>query len=373
VDAGTSGTPDAGTAGDGGIGTGAGQDGGGAGSGDQDAGVGAGGSGSGGGGGGSGGGGGGSGGGGQDGGTGVGAGPAALTGPEEAQALALDAVNVYWINDSGAPDPSRWVVRVLPKSGGTPRTLAAGEGNVDDLVADDEAVFVTVRTCTSLTCSGSTDTVVRVSKADGSSTTLTSGTGQLALDDGWVYYLVVRDNGSGEVRRQPKRGGPSQVLASEKLYPPAIAVFGDTVYWIGTDDRDEQSHGVIRAAPKDGGTARTLAGGSFVRMKADFNFLYLRSSGDGSVYRVGRSGQDGKPIRSVKGSFLRRDDIDAHSGVVYWNESASDQHPGCLGRANADGSDVRCLDEGNFKLQAVRVDDDAVYYLKDRRIWKVGK
>jgi hypothetical protein len=301
-----------------------------------------------------------------------------LTGTEEAEALALDSANVYWVNDSGAPDPSRWVLRTLPKTGGTPKTVAAGDGQVNDLVADDEAVYLAVRTCSMskhVTCSGSTDTVVRVSTVDGASTPLATGTGQLAVDDAWVYYLVVSDSSHGQVQKAPKRSGPAQVIASfEALYLPALNVFADTIYWAGSEFRDGQSQGVIRAAPKNGGSASDLAGGYYVRMKSDFDFLYARDYSTGSVYRIDRRSGQVTPIQIWQGSSTSfRDDVDAHSGVVYWNDSAADQHPGCVHRANADGTEHRCLDEGNFESRAVRVDDTAVYYVKNRAIWRVGK
>jgi len=54
-------------------------------------------------------------------------------------------------------------------------------------------------------------------------------------------------------------------------------------------------------------------------------------------------------------------------------QNPSSPHPGCLGRANADGTDGRCLDEGQSSFNAVRVDDTAVYYLKDGDLYRLAK
>ena len=66
-------------------------------------------------------------------------------------------------------------------------------------------------------------------------------------------------------------------------------------------------------------------------------------------------------------------DLDANQGVVYWNESPYDRFPGCLGRANPDGTDGRCLDQGDHQYQGVRVDDAAVYFIRDGQILRLPK
>jgi hypothetical protein len=66
-------------------------------------------------------------------------------------------------------------------------------------------------------------------------------------------------------------------------------------------------------------------------------------------------------------------DIDANASIVYWNQSATNQFPGCLGRASSEGTDARCLDDGAHDFRGVRVDDTAVYYIKDGQIWRILK
>ena len=273
-------------------------------------------------------------------------------------------------------------MRTVPKSGGTPTTLAEVDRQVNDLVADDEAVFLSVGACSTWPSNGCpdwTDSIVRVSKSTGARQVLASGSGQLALDDEWVYYQFLptsagRPRPPGEIRRVPKAGGPYEALVRfENLDLPALTVFGDTVYWSASEQRD--GNGALHAAPKNGGNPVTLVSNNaayYMRMKADFDFLYLRWFANGSVFRVRRNGTDGKWIRGLDGQSSR-DDIDANAGVVYWNEGRNMEHPGCLGRANSDGSGVRCLDQGDFDLRAVRVDDTAVYYVKNGEIWRILK
>ena len=61
------------------------------------------------------------------------------------------------------------------------------------------------------------------------------------------------------------------------------------------------------------------------------------------------------------------DDVDISHGRVYWNQS------GCLGSANIDGTDRKCVDEGNHDYAGVRVDETAVYFIRDGEIFRMAK
>src|SRR5437879_4613929 len=78
------------------------------------------------------------------------------------------------------------------------------------------------------------------------------------------------------------------------------------------------------------------------RMKLDSNWAYFRSFG--GVYRVLRTGENSEP--QLLWQAPNGGDIDANASVVYWNQSATNEFQGCLGRANSDGTDGRCLDQG---------------------------
>jgi len=49
------------------------------------------------------------------------------------------------------------------------------------------------------------------------------------------------------------------------------------------------------------------------------------------------------------------------------------QFPGCLGSANLDGTDGKCLDEGDHTYAGVRVDESAVYFIRDGEIFRMAK
>jgi hypothetical protein len=154
----------------------------------------------------------------------------------------------------------------------------------------------------------------------------------------------------------------------------AVQVFGGEAYWaVSFQDETGDTQGQIRAVALTGAHQhRTL----YTRqnlwpsgIKVDSDWVYFRSFG--GVYRVRRAGENSTPQllwKAPNGS-----DIDANAAVVYWNQSSTDEFPGCLGRANSDGTDARCLDQGANDFAAVRVDDTAVYYVKDGQIWRTAK
>jgi hypothetical protein len=128
-------------------------------------------------------------------------------------------------------------------------------------------------------------------------------------------------------------------------------------------------------APVAGGQARCArerASGRAVvaRPTARVDWIYFRSAG--SVLRVSRSATFGSEQVLWEANAFGLE-IDANAHVVYWDQDPSPRFPGCLGRANADGTDGRCLDQGNAQFRGVRVDDTAVYYIKDGQIWRTDR
>jgi hypothetical protein len=97
-----------------------------------------------------------------------------------AYALALDAMNVYWIANIG--DPSDTIALIsMPKAGGTPATLASGNLSTTALAVDAKNVYF------------SNGSLVSVPLAGGALTTLASATGTIgaiAVDSTSVYYTV---------------------------------------------------------------------------------------------------------------------------------------------------------------------------------------
>lgn len=79
--------------------------------------------------------------------------------------------------------------------------------------------------------------VVASEKIDGTNDGITHSTGEaipagIALDTTHVYWV---DRGSGLIRRAPKGGGTAETLASGQSSPFAIAVNSRAVYWLDMD------------------------------------------------------------------------------------------------------------------------------------------
>src|SRR5207302_2996356 len=174
---------------------------------------------------------------------------------------------------------------------------------------------------------------------------------------------------------RPKNGGSATILDTiPDGHASAVGLFGSEVYWAVTyQDQIGDTRGAIRTVDLTGAQRsrslydrqNRLPGG----MKLDSNWAYFRSFG--GVYRVLRTGENSEP--QLLWQAPNGGDIDANASVVYWNQSATNEFQGCLGRANSDGTDGRCLDQGPGDFHAVRVDDTAVYYIHDAQIWRLVK
>lgn len=66
------------------------------------------------------------------------------------------------------------------------------------------------------------------------------------------------------------------------------------------------------------------------------------------------------------------DDVDVSQGRVYWTQNPNGTFQGCLGSANLDGTDGKCLEDGHH-FSAVRVDDSAVFYTRDGDLIRLSK
>ncbi|HMC69357.1 MAG TPA: hypothetical protein VKJ07_09405, partial [Mycobacteriales bacterium] len=66
-------------------------------------------------------------------------------------------------------------------------------------------------------------------------------------------------------------------------------------------------------------------------------------------------------------------DIDMSHGRMYWNQRPWQQAPGCLGSANLDGTDGKCLDQGEHNYDGVKVDEGHVWYIRDGEIVRLAR
>ncbi|MGH7436223.1 MAG: hypothetical protein ACRENE_11165 [Polyangiaceae bacterium] len=110
-------------------------------------------------------------------------------------AIVADGENVYWLQQSAAPDTSDGDVMMAPAGGGPSTIIASGQTNLSGLAIDATSVYWT-STGTSSHC-----------------------------------------NTDGTVMKAPLRGGPSVTLVSNEFGPVGIAVdaTGD-IYWISGGD-----------------------------------------------------------------------------------------------------------------------------------------
>jgi hypothetical protein len=103
-------------------------------------------------------------------------------------------------------------------------------------------------------------------------------------------------------------------------------------------------------------------------LRVNGNVFALRSGGSVWTGSIDGSRSLGKIWVASNGA-----DVDVNGGRVYWNQSPDGTYPGCLGSANLDGTDGRCLDDGDHRYNGVRADDMAVYFIRDGEIWRVSK
>jgi von Willebrand factor type D domain/Bacterial Ig-like domain (group 2) len=142
-------------------------------------------------------------------------------------ALAVDATCVYWTNNDNT-------VMKVPIAGGTPTTLASGpsSGPLPDAIAVDATSVYWTTSQSYLTPAGTYSAVGAVMKvpiAGGTPTTLASGQGgsAIAIDATSVYWTNYL---GGTVMKVPIAGGTPTTLASgQDSY--AIAVDATSVYW----------------------------------------------------------------------------------------------------------------------------------------------
>ena len=104
----------------------------------------------------------------------------------------------------------------------------------------------------------------------------------------------------------------------------------------------------------------------FGRLVLHSGNLFVRGSG---VWRIPLDGSDPQLLWATSSDG----DIDANGGRVYWTQNPMDGYPGCLGRANLDGTDGQCIDQGDHQYAGVRVDDTSVFFIRDGQILRLPR
>ena len=181
------------------------------------------------------------------------------------QGLVGDGSYVYWVTSS--QNQTGKVLKV-PFAGGQVTTLATNQPNPGGLVLDQGNLFWSNVYC----CSS---TIMKVSASgNGSATPIASGQAGpqgLTLYDGAVYWPnhVV----GGTLMMAATSGGNATPIVSNLDRPAGVAVDSTHVYWI------EDVAGIIRKAPRAGGASTLVASGQTAPnlLLASGKDLYWRS------------------------------------------------------------------------------------------------
>ena len=302
--------------------------------------------------------------------------PVPLTAGESAVALALDDANVYWAGFYRTPAPNghdtniRYAIRGMPKSGAAPviTYVETAGGPRGAPVADGAFVYWMNIPCASFPCEEPPVDLHRARRAAGpveDLARLSFNSARIDLDPSSIYvarYSAAMFGETGRITRLSKAGGPESTIVSGENVRD-VAVLADGLYWTTTDG--------VRKRDPDGnvGTLASFPGGA-ERFKVDGNRIFLRAYSN-DVVAVPRGGGEATVLWHAPAGTLH--DVDANAGVVYWVQDAGGGFGGCLGRANGDGTDARCLDTAGVTYSAVRVDDTAVFFIRDGNVYRSSK
>lgn len=235
---------------------------------------------------------------------------------EDPQAIALDDTHVYWTTAGGA-------VQRAPKAGGPVQTIAEDQESPTTIIVDEKRAYW---------LNSGTGAVMRQFK-DGKATPmmLSSGMGArgLAQDPSSIYFS--RKVKKGDIRVVPKGGGGPVNLALQQPLPADLHIRGETLFWSGHADDDDDlngnsipdgeeglSGGYVRSMPRLGPEAiltlaqaegeisalTTLAG---VPVWADRTYARIRAY----------SPDQGGPITLVPDQDVRG--LTSDEGAIYWS------------------------------------------------------
>jgi hypothetical protein len=301
--------------------------------------------------------------------------PEQLTTGANAIALAIDATNVYFLARTSSTD----AVRSVPKAGGASATLSAGrQGHpARSLIATGDAVL-----WESLDCSDPCDYPGSghewaIFESDGGSVRqvaplfASGGLGASAttafsrsfdLETGrWDLLGCARDG-----------SGCSTIVIDSPLREPVYFDSGKLYFISEPSDADFGLRSILQSY--DPGADPIHRFGSMTLQNAQ-GISGLRVNGSGFALRSHGNvwaGHLDSTYSMIRGA-PNGDDVDISHGRVYWNQSRTDQGPGCLGSANIDGTDPKCVDEGDHDYAGVRVDETAVYFIRDGEIFRIAK
>jgi hypothetical protein len=271
-------------------------------------------------------------------------------------ALAVDAVNVYWT--AGTSDGR---VMAVPINGGSVFTFASGQSGAGGIAASGGSVF-----WTDDPSSGPTAVGLVMSATGGAVATLASaqwGPVSIAASGTTAFWT---DNNGGTVMRG-ETGSAPVTLASGQMNPGAIAVYQSSVYWIASGAIVEWQGGEVHTVASgpsvgSGPVFGTIAAGSTgVYWTEDFA---LAAGGGGAVVFAPSSGG---PPQTLATERLGAYGIAVDAQSVYWTT------PTALVKMPLLGGRATTLATTPLTLQAlsVAVDCTSVYWTTADRVMKL--
>jgi len=220
----------------------------------------------------------------------------------------------------------------VPAGGGAPVRLAAGDNDHNlgsGFAFDADSVYYSDEHWSAGVGSGLVGTVLALPRTGGSPRSIADGLDQvsaIALDDDAVYFVDVQQTGNGSqtfIGRVPKAGGQVQhVVDLPSVGVAALAVAGGYVYWTQSDRQ------VVRVLAL-GGSPEPLSAGAAapLAIAVDASGVYWLDIGhvgvdcpanDGQVSRFVPGQPEATPLASnLKGA----DALAVSAGAVFWTTS----------------------------------------------------
>jgi hypothetical protein len=261
--------------------------------------------------------------------------------------MAIDATTVYW-TDCGDPDLGH--VQKVSKTGGPVVPLASGN-RLSGIAVDSTNVYWVAGTA-----DASSGAIMIVPVAGGTPTVLAPESGapaHIAVDASFVYWGDIGPNGG--VLRAPLAGG-SPMTVTSAVAPFQIALSNTAVLWLGPQG--------LLTAPKTGGTAVALTrpGPTIPNdgLAANSTTVYFTGGlpGTPGVSEVPLGGGPVVVVAQSASSSFGGGPIAIDATRAYWADIS-----GSIYAAPLSGGSAILLATGQDNVDAIAVDDDAVYWL----------
>ena len=246
--------------------------------------------------------------------------------------IAVDATFVYWMNGTASPTPAGPAIMRIAKSGGTP--LALTPTLTDDFAP--MAGFAVSSTSIYWGIGFRQNTIAAIPVGGGTPEAVVSGSGYvgaIAVNSANVYWTVPY-YGTGAIQEAPLApagGGVVTTLASGLYVPRTLAVDSTSVYWTEAAN-DTGIPGNVVEMPLAGGVLLTLASNQVnpagIALDGESVFWSNESAASiGNIVRTPKGG--GAPTVVASGQFYPYD-IVVDGTHAYWSNSGDGDSAGTI-------------------------------------------